>query len=46
MENVFAALTAKIAESGKGRCLTVPPHTTHHAGPQWAVRRNHQALAG
>jgi len=34
------------AESGKGRRLTVPPHTTHHAGPQWAVRRNHRALAG
>ncbi len=33
-------------ESGKGRGLTVPPHTTHHAGPQWAVRRNHRALAG
>jgi hypothetical protein len=45
MENVFAALTAKIAESGKGRCLTVPPHTTHRAGPQWAVRGNHRAVA-
>lgn len=27
------------AESGKGRLLTGPPHTTHHAGPQWAVQR-------
>ncbi len=33
-------------QSGKGRYLIVPPHTTHHAGPQWAVRRNHRALAG
>ncbi|MBK7235672.1 MAG: hypothetical protein IPI02_08620 [Sterolibacteriaceae bacterium] len=25
------------AESGKDRRLTGPPHTTHRAGPQWAV---------
>ena len=36
----------KKPQSGKGPCLAVPPHTTHHAGPQWAVRRNHRALAG
>src|SRR3972149_4392103 len=34
------------SQSGEGRRLAVPPHTTHHAGPQWAVRRNHRALAG
>jgi hypothetical protein len=26
-------------QSGKDRLLTGPPHTTHHAGPQWAVQR-------
>jgi hypothetical protein len=29
----------KKAQSGKDRLLTGPPHTTHHAGPQWAVQR-------
>ena len=29
-------------KSGKGRRLTVPPHNTHHAGPQWAFRGNYR----
>ena len=35
----------KAGQSGKGRRLTAPPHTTHRAGPQWAVRGNHRAVA-
>ena len=26
-------------ESGRQRLLTVAPHTTHRAGPQWAVQQ-------
>jgi hypothetical protein len=26
-------------KSGRQRLLTVAPHTTHHAGPQWAVQQ-------
>jgi hypothetical protein len=32
--------STKIAvQSGRGRYFTYPSHTTHHAGPQWAVHR-------
>ena len=34
-----AAALSPEAQSGKDRHLTGPPHTTHHAGPQWAVQR-------
>jgi hypothetical protein len=36
----------EIAQSGKGRLLTGPPHTTRHAGPHRAVhvQEAHAAL--
>ncbi|MCU7799805.1 MAG: Arm DNA-binding domain-containing protein [gamma proteobacterium symbiont of Lucinoma myriamae] len=36
-ERMFSVVALAWWESGSHRFLSYSPHTTHHAGPQWAV---------
>ncbi len=39
IDTFIKAVTSTAAQSGKGRLLTGPPHTTRHAGPHRAVHQ-------